>query len=106
MTMQDHKESTIPMLITKLDQHLIILEKLWIKKHGVILDMKNDQLIFWPGYCQHVTKLCVAELHLDPPRKIMIKQLSNASLKLLPYLLSSTPEVSKVLSSVLKDAIP
>jgi hypothetical protein len=35
MTIQDHTKSLIFMMITKLDQHSIILEKSWIKKHDV-----------------------------------------------------------------------
>ena len=42
MTMQDYRETVTPMLITKLDQHQIILGKPWMRKHGVILDMRND----------------------------------------------------------------
>ena len=42
MTILDHKETTTPMLITKLGQHQIILRKPWIKKHGAVLDMRND----------------------------------------------------------------
>ena len=42
MTVQDHRETTTPMLITKLGQHQIILGKPWMKKHGVILDMRNN----------------------------------------------------------------
>ena len=53
MTVQDHRETTTPMLITKLVQHQIILGKPWMKKHGVILDMRNDRLSFWPGHYQH-----------------------------------------------------
>ena len=53
MTVQDHRETVTSMLVTKLDQHQIILEKLWIKKHGAILDMKNNQLSFWLGHYQH-----------------------------------------------------
>ena len=69
MTVQDHSELTTPMLITKLGQHQIILEKPWMKKHGVILDMRNDRLTFWPGHCQHTkphAKLSHAEeLHKE-----------------------------------------
>ena len=42
MTVQDHRETVTPMLITKLGQHQIILGKPWMRKHGVILDMRND----------------------------------------------------------------
>ena len=53
MMVKDHRETTTPMLITKLGQHQIILRKPWIKKHGAVLDMKNDRLTFWPGHYQH-----------------------------------------------------
>ena len=42
MTVKDHRETTTPMLITKLGQHQIILGKPWMKKHGAVLDMRND----------------------------------------------------------------
>ena len=42
MTLKEHRETTTPILITKLGQHQIILGKPWMKKHGVILDMQND----------------------------------------------------------------
>ena len=69
-----------PMLITKLDQHPVILGKPWMKKHGVILDIKNDQFTFWPGHCQHFTikpcadepcivKSFTAEPWVDMPKK-------------------------------------
>ena len=88
MTIQDHRELTTPMLITKLGQHQIILGKSWMKKHGVVLDMRNDRLSFWPGHCQHVTtKHCVEKPHAVKPHKKglqaaepqkILKQPSNA----------------------------
>ena len=42
MTVKEHKETTTPMPITKLGQHQIILGKPWMKKHGAVLDIKND----------------------------------------------------------------
>ena len=114
MTVQGHSKLTTPMLITKLGQHKIILGKPWMKKHGVILDMRNDQLIFWPEHCQHKTKPCaellhageqhtekpyVKEPHASRPMKIL-KQLLNGLLEpLLPYLFPSTQGVSKVAST-------
>ena len=69
MTVQDHRETTTPMLITKLDQHQIILGKPWMKKHGVILDMRNDRLSFWPGHYQHdvALRLPTAESQAEKP---------------------------------------
>ena len=46
MTVQDYRETVTPMLITKLGQHQIIFGKPWMRKHGVILDMRNDQPSF------------------------------------------------------------
>ena len=78
MTVKDHRETTTPMLITKLGQHQIILEKPWIKKHDAILDMRDNRLSFWPGHYQHdvalrlpaaepyVEKPCIVEPHAKP----------------------------------------
>ena len=93
MTILDHKETTTPMLITKLGQHQIILGKPWMKKHGAVLDMQNDRLNFWPGHYQHDValrlpatepqaeklcdeKLCAEEPHASKPIKIL-KRLTN-----------------------------
>ena len=53
MTMKDHRKMTTPLLITKLSQYQIILQKLWIKKHGAVLDMRNDWLFFWLEHYQY-----------------------------------------------------
>ena len=44
----------------KLGQHPLIFGKPWMRKHGVILDMSCNKLIFWPGHCQHPGSLPVA----------------------------------------------
>ena len=68
MTVKDHRETTTPMLITKLGQHQIIFRKPWMKKHGAVLDMRNDRLTFWPGHYQHDVALrpCAAEPQAEP----------------------------------------
>ena len=116
MTVQDHRKLIMPMLITKLGQHSIIPRKPWMKKHGIILDMKTDQLTFWPGHCQHITtKSCAAEPHAAEPcikkpladtLKTILKQSLNAQLRPLFFFFSSTPKVSKVLRSVPEAVIP
>ena len=53
LTMQSHTKLLALFLVTKLDQHPLILGKPWMQKHGVILDMSCDKLAFWPGYYQH-----------------------------------------------------
>lgn len=47
-----HEEATCPILIADL-QHDMILGKPWMNKHGVLLDMMVDKLLFVPGRCNH-----------------------------------------------------
>ena len=120
MTVKDHKETTTPMLITKLGQHQIILRKPWMKKHGAVLDMRTDRLSFWPRHYQQNVALrlppaepCTEEpqpraeesheeLSVEEPRAsgpmTILKRLSSNKLpeSLLPYLLPNTRGVSKV----------
>ena len=77
MTVQDHRETVTPMLITKLGQHQIILGKPWMKKHGVILDMRNDRLSFWPGHCQH-TKPHAKPSHAEEPQEELNAEVPHA----------------------------
>ena len=34
-----------------------------MKKHGVIINMTNDSLAFWPGHCTHIRAISL----LSPP---------------------------------------
>ena len=54
LTVGTHTESLAPLLITKLGNHPMILGRPWMKKHGVIIDITNDSLAFWPGHCTHI----------------------------------------------------
>ena len=70
LTVQGYTKLLAPFLITKLSQHLLILGKPWMRKHGVILDMSCDKFIFWPRHCQHLGSLPAVinipiELHLS-----------------------------------------
>ena len=96
------------MLVTKLGQHQIILEKPWIKKHGAVLDMRNNRLTFWPEHYQHdvalkphaeeprAERLCAAE----PPKTILKRPSSNEPPELLLYLLPNTQGVNKVTNTL------
>ena len=53
LIVQDHHESTCPMLIAPLGSHDFILGKPWMNKHGVLLDLLTDKLLFHPGHCSH-----------------------------------------------------
>ena len=43
---QDHKNEMMLLLITRLDQHKIIIENLWLKRNQILIDSANDWLIF------------------------------------------------------------
>lgn len=47
-----HREGTCPILIAPLG-HDMILGKPWMNKHGVLLDMLKDKVLFVPGRCCH-----------------------------------------------------
>ncbi len=53
MTIQDHTKSSTSMMIIKLDQHLIILEKSWMKKHDVNYHNHDDSISFHFEHCSH-----------------------------------------------------
>ena len=66
LTVGTYTESLALLLITKLGNYLMILGRPWIKKHGVIIDMTNDFLAFWPGYCTHIG--ATSSITLSQPR--------------------------------------
>ncbi len=46
LTVQDHMIDTASMLITQLNQHQMILEKIWMNKINLIIDMQINSLQF------------------------------------------------------------
>ncbi len=42
---QEHKNEIMSLLITRLDQHKIIIENLWLKRNQMLIDSANDRLI-------------------------------------------------------------
>jgi len=42
---QKYKNEMISLLITRLDQHKIIIENLWLKRNQILIDSANDWLI-------------------------------------------------------------
>ncbi len=42
---QEHKNEIMLLLITRLDQHKIIIENLWLKRNQILIDSANDRLI-------------------------------------------------------------
>ncbi len=45
VTIQEHKNEMISLLITCLDQHKIIFDNLWLKRNQILIDSANDWLI-------------------------------------------------------------
>ena len=54
LSVENHTKSLAPLLITKLGQLLMILGRLWIKKHEILLNIINDFIIFSLGYCMYL----------------------------------------------------
>jgi hypothetical protein len=54
MIIQNHTKILIFMMIIKLDQHWIILEKSWMKKHDVNYHEHDDSISFYLDYCSHL----------------------------------------------------
>ncbi len=42
---QEHKNEMMSLLITRLDQHKIIIENLWLKRNQILIDSANNRLI-------------------------------------------------------------
>ena len=43
---EKHRETTVPMLIADLGQHDIILGKSWMNWNQLVLNMKDDSIVF------------------------------------------------------------
>ncbi len=54
MTIQDHTKSCTSMMIIKLDQHSIILDKFWTKKHDVNYHDHDNLISFYLDHCNHL----------------------------------------------------
>ena len=64
LELNGHKELTVPMLITDLGQHDVILGKPWMNRHGVLLDMKSDSVVF-PTHKELESTPRIAEISSD-----------------------------------------
>jgi len=45
VTIQEHKNEMMSLLITRLDQHKIIIDNLWLKRNQILVDSANNWLI-------------------------------------------------------------
>jgi len=46
LTVKSHKKLTVSMLIADINHHDVMLEKFWMNKNKILLDMQNDVIIF------------------------------------------------------------
>ena len=100
LTVQSHTKLLAPFLITKLGQHPLILDKPWMQKHNVILNMSCDKLTFGPEHCQHPGSLPAAvntlvESHLNTSMHLR----TSATMPLAPH-------VKNLITSVMAPAEP
>jgi len=75
LTVQDHMKHFVFMLIIRLNQHQMILEKTWMNKIEITIDMRNDCLQF----SDSKTHINASLISLSVIKKIMIEQKSSTS---------------------------
>ncbi len=46
LIIESHKKLTVSMLIADIDYHEVILSKLWMNKNEILLNMRNDIIVF------------------------------------------------------------
>ncbi len=88
LTVQDYMKHFIFMLITQLDQHQMILEKTWMNKIKMIIDMKDDHLQF-SSFEAYIKAFIKAHSTVLSSKKIVIEQKSSTSTQILKRFISS-----------------
>jgi len=84
LTVQDHMKRFVFMLITQLSQHQMILEKTWMNKIKITIDMRNDHLQF----SDSKTHIDASSTLLSVIKKIMIEQKSLIFTQILKRFIS------------------
>jgi len=104
LTVQDHMKRFVSMLITRLSQHQMILEKTWMNKIEITIDMRNDRLQF-PDSKTHIN---ASSILLSVIKKITIEQKSSTSTQILKRFTSSVitrlSEKSSSFSKIMKSS--
>ncbi len=85
LTVQDHMKRFVSMLITWLSQHQMILEKTWMNKIEIMIDMRNDCLQF----SDSKTHINASSIFLSVIKKIAIEQKSSIFTQILKRFTSS-----------------
>jgi len=105
LTIQDHMKRFIFMLITRLDQHQMILEKTWMNKIKMTIDMRDDRLQF-SSFKAHIKAFIKAHSTVLSSKKIAIEQKSLIFTQILKRFISSVviqlSEKSSSFSKIMK----
>jgi len=88
LTVQDHMKRFVFMLIIQLDQHQMILEKTWMNKIEMTIDIKDDLLQF-SSFETHIKASIKAYSTVLSSKKIMIEQKSSIFTQILKRFISS-----------------
>ncbi len=88
LTVQDHMKHFASMLITWLNQHQMILEKTWMNKIKMTIDMKDNRLQF-SSFKAHIKAFIKAHSTVLSSKKIAIEQKSSISTQILKKFISS-----------------
>jgi len=104
LTVQDHMKRFVFMLITRLSQHQMILEKTWMNKIEVTIDMRDNRLQF----SDSKTHIDASSISLSVLKKIAIEQRSSISTQILKRSTSSVvtrlSEKSSSFSKIVKSS--
>ncbi len=105
LTVQDHMKRFVFMLITWLGQHQMILEKTWMNKIEMTIDMRDDRLQF-SSFEAHIKASIKAHSTVLSSKKIAIKQKSSTFIQILKRSISSVitrlSEKSSSFSKIMK----
>jgi len=107
LTVQDHMKRFASMLITRLNQHQMILEKTWMNKIEMTIDMRDDHLQF-SSFEAHIKASIKAHSTVLSSKKIAIEQKSSTSIQILKRSISSVitrlSEKSSSFSKIVKSS--
>ncbi len=107
LTVQDHMKRFASMLITRLNQHQMILEKTWMNKIKMTIDMKDDRFQF-SSFKAHIKSSIKAHLTVLSSKKIAIEQKSSIFTQILKRSISSVvtrlSEKSSSFSKIVKSS--
>ncbi len=102
LTVQNHMKRFVFMLITRLNQHQMILEKTWMNKIKMTIDIKDDRLQFF-SFKAHIKAFIKVHSTVLSSKKIAIEQKSSISIQILKrFIFSVITQLSEKSSSFSK----